>query len=211
MAYLVTSADDDALSASMHGLISRNDLEYLRDRAARTFGSGSRFSEYTARAFEILDGFDLESLKIGVERIRRRFSRSEENYADEILEMLDLDAFRDARPKQRRFIMANPRLVNLKRRGLISGYDGLYSDEEPDTIPELRMDYLIATTGMIRYDEDQGGVDEVWTTHLRALDTYGEQELSHYEKVIVTQGWEEINKYLDSGYDDPTSPEGNPM
>ncbi len=200
MAYIVTGSDDD-LHASMHGLVTRDDMSFVKRLSDRISlkgprEAGSRYLEASRRIFE---NFDFNGMRNRVRNMRDRFMNKFDE--DGITPILTIQDLQNAKPRMRRYMMALPRLRTLHSKGRIEGYGELYEDEDPQALDVQHAAYREANNGA--YVPEDG--EDRWITHLGVDDENGFEELTHYEKVLVRQGWEAVNSYLDENDEDPTS------
>lgn len=201
MAYIVSDGDADVIHASTHGMMSRNDLEFFRDRLDRTVRSAGSFaSRYLTRAKEALDNFDFSSIRDRVEGMRSRFgSRWDE---DRIVPFVNLEDFRNAKPRMRSIVMAHPRYRTLWYQGRADGYDGLYVDDEANSIGREHDLYREIYNGSCLdsvEDEDQ------FVTYLGVIDEHGDANMMSGEKWDSRDTHEVLDEILDRGKLDPCS------
>lgn len=200
MAYIVTGSDGD-LHASMHGLVTRDDLSFVKRLSDRVSsrGPGEVGSKYLQASKQIFENFDFAGMRDRVRSMRDRFMGKFE--ADDIAAVMSIATAQNARPKMRRYLMAMPRLRTLYSKGRVEGYGELYEDEDPTVQNEQYGVYREVNNGAYVPTEDE----DRWITHFGIDDENGLEELSQYEKVIIRQGWSAISDYLDENDEDPTS------
>lgn len=200
MAYLLSQADNDVIHATTHGLISREDLGFLRDRMSSTVRTmGSFASKYLSEARDKLEKFDLGRLMDRVEIMRDRFGRRWDE--DRILEIVDLSGFQNAKPTMRKYIMAEPRTRRLYHQGRLDGFGNMYVDDAPDCVGREHTAYREVMQGAFVGDEEE----DRFITYL-GLETEEGQPLSHTERVAIRRTWVEQRELLNRGKQDPTSP-----
>lgn len=203
MAFLVSNADSDAIHSFTHGVLSRDDLSYFRNRvheAART--ATGYASKYLERARETLENFDLSGLRRSVDRLRERFGKRWDE--DRITALLTVPSLRDAKPTMRRYAMAMPRLRTLYMKGRVEGYDGDFQNDEPGFVGVMHDDYRNVMTGSYIGNEEE----DRWITHLMPDD---EEALDHFEREYVRETWCFQDLVLDEGIHDTTSRIGNTL
>lgn len=202
MAYIVSDGDADVIHASTHGMMSRNDLEFFRDRVDKVARSAGNFaSRYLNRAKEALDNFDFSSIRDRVEGMRNRFGRRWDE--DRILPLVDLGDFQDAKPMNRAVVMAFPRYRKLWYEGRADGYDGLYEDDERDSIGREHDMYREIYNGV--YVEGEEGED-TFVTYLGVVDEYGDAKFNIVEKDDARWTHRTLEEILNRGKQDPGSP-----
>lgn len=201
MAYILDDADDDLIHSTTHGIIDRDDLNFLRDRVDNAFRTAGGFaSRYLESARESLARFDLGRLRDRVDSLRGRFGRRDDE--DRIRELITIEDFQNAKPTMRRYLMAETRLRTLVLRGRADGWSGLYSNHDGDVVGRDHGDWREVMNGA----HDESVVDEDrWTTYPDRLDEYGETILTHVGRQAVRFSWRELRARLDEGKQDPSS------
>lgn len=199
MAYIVSSADD-ALHASMYGMVTREDMSFLQGLTSRISESsfGEMGNKYLRASRNILENFDFESVRAKTRAIRDRFTKRFDD--DSIIPIDNILNVQGARPEMRRRIMAMPRLRSLYLKKRVNGYGDKYYDEDPTVQNEQYEPYREVNNGA--WSEIDGS--DTWITHIGIEDENGSESLTHYEKVLIRQGWSAISTYLDENDEDPT-------
>lgn len=202
MALIVTGDDDDIIHASTHGLMSRDDVSYFRERVERAARTATGLaSKYLNNARESLKNFSLSGLKDRVDAMRDRFTHRWDE--DRIQELVTLQDQQQAKPTMRKLLMADPRARNLFYAGRISGWEGDFEDEWAGWTAGETPLYRQLMNGA--YDDSAPDEDR-WVTKLGAADEiYGDEEYSHHEKVAVRRSWRAQRAEFDNGQQDPTS------
>lgn len=203
MAYIVRDGDDDVIHATTHGIMSRGDLSFLKDRvddAMRTAGGVA--SKYLSKARDSLAKFDFGLLRDSVEGMRERFGKRWDE--DRIQYLTDLSSFQHAKPTNRRIIMAHPRTRLLYQQGRLDGYDGLYEDEEPGAIGRTHTPYREIMHGAF-IDNDEG--EDHFVNMMGQEDENGETTVSAQNRHASRHNWASQDDMLDHGKQDFTSPE----
>lgn len=202
MAYIVSDGDADVIHASTHGMMSRNDLEFFRDRVDKVARSAGNFaSRYLNRAKEALDNFDFSSIRDRVEGMRNRFGRRWDE--DRILPLVDLGDFQNAKPMNRAVVMAFPRYRKLWYEGRADGYDGLYEDDERNSIGRDHDMYREIYNGS--HVEGEEGED-TFVTYFGVVDEYGDAKFNIVEKDDARWTHRTLDEILNRGKQDPGSP-----
>lgn len=200
MAYLMDTDDEDVIHATTHGIMSREDLSFLRermDRAMRTAGSFA--SDFLRSASEKLATFDLGRLRDKVEGMRDRHRMRFDD--DVILPIFDISGAQNAKSVNRKYIMADTRVRRLWQLGRLDGYGDLYEDTEPGAIGRDHTPYREVMNGA---HEEVNGEDR-FTTFLDVRDEHGDDPLSLVERHTVRNSWKTLYDLLDRGGQDPTS------
>lgn len=203
MAYILSDGDADVIHATTHGMMSRNDLDFFRDRIERTVRSAGSFaSRYLQRAKDALDNFDFTSIRDRVEGMRDRFGKRWDE--DRILPLVDLGDFQNAKSRNREIVMAFPRYRKLWYDGRADGYDGLYVDEERNSIGREHETYREIYNGS--YAESAEGED-TFVTYLGVADERtGVERFSQTEKDHARDTHITLDELLNRGKQDPGSP-----
>lgn len=202
MAFMVDTDDGDVIHATTHGLMSRSDLGFLRDRmdtAVRTASGTAR--RYLEAARDKLASFDLGRMRDVVEGMRDRFGKRWDH--DRVAPLLSLVDIQNAKPTMRRYMMAEPRVRQLWYQGRCDGYGELYQDDEPGAIGRTHSVYREVMNGS--YVENEEGEDQ-FVTYLGVVDEHGDSELTMIGRQMVRRSWAELREILDRGGQDPTSP-----
>lgn len=201
MAYIVDEYDDDVMHASTHGMVSREDMSFLKGMSERLLGRGPRefTNRYLGYARDTLERFDFDLVRRKVSAIRDRYKRRFN--VDDITLLSTIQDVQSARPQMRKYIMASPRIRDLYQKGRIEGYGDLYEDLDPTVKTAQYEPYREVNNGSYVGDDEH----DAWITHLEVADEYGDENLSHMEKVIIRRGWKAISDWIDENGEDPTS------
>lgn len=203
MAYAIhADTDDRSIHASIHGLLSRSNLEYyqdrLRDRVGRATGFASR---YLSRAMDIVESIDLGSIRDQVDAIRDRYGKRWD--VDRIMETVDLSDLQQAKPVMRRWLMANTRARKLYYGDKIYGFGGDFDRTEGQLFGSDLFDYRNVMQGAYVGDDEE----DRYVTYLDILEDRGNDELlSPAQRETIRLAWEFMEMHLDAGGQDPTSP-----
>lgn len=202
MAYLVSTQDDDVIHATTHGIMSRGDLEYLRERVDMAVRSASGVAaRYLNAARDSLARFDFSRLRDSVESMRDRFGRRWDE--DRVTPLLDISSQQQAKPTMRGYIMAEPRTRRLYYQGRLDGYSGLYEDDDVGAVGRRHYRYREVMNGS--YVEEVEDEDR-FVTYPEVMSEHGDAELTKTGKDAVRRTWAEQVEYLERGKQDPTSP-----
>lgn len=201
MAYLITGVDEDVVHASTHGMLTRDDLAFLRERASSIVRTGGEYvSRFLRTAKERLDRFDFNLMR---DRVERLSDRSQKRWDDDVIkDLLTIQDIQNAKSMMREYIMAEPRLRSLYHKGLADGFGELYIDENPGVVGRAHKTYRDVMIGAF---DDTVVDEERWITYLDALSDDGECELSCLSRNKVRRTWAEIRNLLDEGGVDPSS------
>lgn len=201
MAYLVSTDDDDVIHATTHGIMSRGDLSFLRERIDSAVRSASGVAaRYLNAARDSLARFDFSRLRDNVESMRDRFGRRWDE--DRILPLTDLPSLQHAKPTMRQYVMAEPRTRQLYYQNRLDGYGDLYEDDDVGAIGRAHSTYREVMNGSY---VDEVEDEDRFVTYLDALDEYGETTLSKTKRDAIRRTWEVQRELLDKGKQDFTS------
>lgn len=202
MAYLVTDYDSDVMNADTYGMVTREDMSFLQrlNESIEPFKAMS--SRYLRRSAEIFDSFDFEGIRNKLKSVSQRWG--DRFGSDEISLLKTINDLQGARPKNRKYAMAMPRLRKLYLQGRVEGFGDLYEMDDRIENTKLFKEYREVMNGSFVGNDE---VDE-FITYLDVLDDNGYEELSAIEKVIIRQGWDAISQWLDENDEDPTSMTG---
>ncbi len=189
--------------ALTHGLMSDSTFRRMADRAKDSISRASgRAREYLQRAYEDITTLDLGKIRDKINSVtKRRNDRYDEDIVCELTSLLELT---QAKPSNRRLLMASPRLYSLYEQGLIAGYHGQFEDDESGRIGRDRVQYREIMSG--RYVESENDEDTGFITYLSDdLVDFGYDELSINEKYSVRANIERAEDIVDRGEEDPTN------
>lgn len=91
----------------------------------------------------------------------------------------------------RRYLMANPELFNLKRKKRINGFNGAYEDVDKHVEnPYWKRDYLRASSGLLRKVENSESIQFITTVK----DEFN--DLAFSEQIMIKRNWDTANRLL---------------
>lgn len=201
MAYLIDADTcDRTLHATTHGMLSRSDVGFFRDRVARSVKfAGAYVSSYLEDAKELIDNFDFGTLRDKVDAVRDRYGKRWDE--DRIMRLTSIADLQQAKPQMQRWLMANTRVRKLFYNDMISGYNGKFFTEEAGLFDRDLTDYRNVMQGAwVGNDEEDSFV-----TYFDQLDEDNDDLLSFNDREIIRDAWERMNAELDAGGQDPTS------
>ena len=121
---------------------------------------------------------------------------------DIIKELVTMTDFQMAKPKMRRYLMANPFVREMWQDNKCEGYGGDYIDHEPGTLGENHYDYRRVVDGIVRTDDKS---EDYFANHyfeeLRADD----EPLTVGEQLDIYDSWPTMNHFMRLAQKDPTS------
>lgn len=206
MAYLISDASDmRTVHGATYGLMSKLDASFLREKVERAFKYAKTYtSTYLEEAKQLIDTLDLGSLQDKVEAMSDRFGRRWQE--DRIVECSSIADLQQAKSIMRRWIMADPRTKTLYNNQQISGFEGVFFNEDGPDVGMDSRDYRRVVHGM-----EIGPVDEDhFITFLDELDNEDDPDaLSIDSKCIILHAWELAHAAYEAGGQDPTSTNKN--
>ena len=125
--------------------------------------------------------------------------------ADEIRRLRTILDIQLAKSTMQRWNMANPVLRQLYHDQRVDGYSETYVDNHPNDIGENHYDYRRVMNGIAVEVDDR----LLCTTYPDEL--YDERELNIEEQTDILMTWQEIERIIAEGKEDPTSKWGNSL
>lgn len=181
----MSTAFSKARSALNDRALSRlNDVGRAFREKTREFKSNSRFS-------------DIEFM---IDRTRRL--RDKLFLEDNVRELTSLELMVEAKPRMRRWLLADPYMRKLYRERKLSGWDKsvilpddiqLYPDEETNADYRYVMDGVLNDTEFVEYIDME----------VEALEE--EEQLTQMDKFDIRLSWERARAYIMHDKKDPTS------
>lgn len=202
MAYLIDSETDGrTLHATTHGLLSRSDVGYFRERVARNIKYAANYvNDYLSEAKDLIDNFDFGTLKDKVDAVRDRFGKRWNE--DRVARLTSLGDLQQAKSKMQRYLMANPRVRRLFYGNKVNGYNGKFFRDEGELYGSDLRDYRNVMQGGYVGTEDE----DRFVTYLELVDEEVDDLLTFNEREIIRDAWALMDAELDAGGQDPTSP-----
>jgi len=128
--------------------------------------------------------FDYFNNNIKINNIMGNLNRAEILNGDSNIYTITKDNYKDTGYQMRRFIMVNPIINNLESRNRITGYDGQFFNNEPDTPIKYNSDYYRAKDGILDIDDNSSS----YITYSNSEDN----DLTINEKLSINESWENI-------------------
>ena len=177
---------------------SRRTRDTIRENASRSYERLSRRAREVSdrHTRRVRDSRAYNRTMRTARNLRSRF----ETYLDKIIQMLSITSIRDASPRNRRFVMANPEVLTKVRKGHFEGYRGLWEDKHPNRIGRTDPDYRNVTSGIAI--KDKHGNTKA-TTYWR---TVAERDsMTREDRAEVRLTWASIKTLVEITGKDPTS------
>lgn len=183
----VIMADDQTFEDVIYGAPSKELSRYLSEKITQA----SNFITDKTRTFykRSLEIYNQMSGDKARKRIADRMLINNASLSNEIISRIDKDASNIGN-LNRRYLMANPELYNLKRKGRINGFESAYEDIDRHVQnPYWKRDYLSASDGLVKIESATNKLQ--YTTIVK-----DDNELAFSQQVIINRNWELANRLL---------------
>lgn len=202
MARLVTGSSAGAFGVGLFGSMSSRTTDYLQSQIQKLAGAGSFREELYQRSMKIFNNISSSAALQAADSI---LLHAEAAMGQDIIEeLVTLTQFQQARPVMQGWIMEDPVIYGMWKKGQIDGYSDTYVDPEPGLVGEERTKYQTLMHGVMREHETQN-----WTMSLyadREADDTKEFSISRIAAILQSQ--ERARYMLEHGEDDITSQYG---
>lgn len=201
--YFSSELNEFETHALTHGFMSDSTLKGLTDRARDSIRQGTdRSRKFLERTYNEIKSIDLGVIRDKLSAITRR--KDDRYMEDTIYRLNGIADFQQAKPSNRRLLMASPRLSGLYRDGLIAGYHGQYEDNEPGRYGRDNIQYREIYSGAYieSDDDDEAGFMIYLDDDLIDL---GYNAMSPQEIVNTRDNIDEAEAMIDEGNFDPTN------
>lgn len=197
MVAVYTGSDHDFATIAF-GLPNLNTVQYLQNQFSGIDVNVFRDVSFVDRAFDTFNSFG------GSEALNRARavlnSTSVDKDPNVIRYLPTITHLQTAPPLMQRYIMANPMVREWYHDGRLDGYSHSYHDYYPNDIKDSHFDYQRVMDGVCVPSEDE---DIAFTVKFYC-DSFDEPELLHAEKVDILNIWDDLERYLKYGEEDPT-------
>lgn len=203
MAASVYYGDNSSSAALMYEPISRDLNDWILETNHRVLSSlSSRARSFFDRSARYRERIGFDRAVSMREQVSRGFNKL---YVDNNFRYLgELLDFQLAKPRMRRYLLAEPELRRLYRDKRLSGWENEVSDDPSIPVDEIP-EYLHTIQGVLIDDKDT-------TVYNELLDLYQEKEpMSLSETVDVMLSWERMKAIIKYDRLDPSSPYGASM
>lgn len=194
----------DIIDVFAGGHLDHGTMNWLGQRnetILQTVTDGARaFFQQAQNLYQMVSSSDATML------LRNLKAKAEDTWTFDITPVTSLVGLQTANPYMQRWIMAQPELRQRYLNQEVEGYGESYTNLHGNAVGERHYDYRRVMDGMGTIDEE--GLH--YTTYHEAI-AEGERELTVFEKVDILRTWNAVQKYLDEGEDDPSSPCGNQL
>lgn len=212
MVAVYTGTDHDFNTVAF-GMPNLNTVNYLQNQFTMMDRSMFRDTSFIDRAYQVFHDYNgSEALSKARALLSMTDSLTDPNA---IYYCKDLWQLQTANPMMQRYLMANPMAREWYQNNRLDGYNETYVDVFPTVDPLLHPDYTKVVDGIIDYesiDPDTLGYNPCFTVSWYFND-YDQDTtpLMFEDQVDIINSWEELERYLMYGEDDPTSPYGGSL
>lgn len=192
----VIKGGEQALNALLYKTPDQNVLNYLQQNisnaGAMLGNAGTAFINTTKALYEKANNSTvLNNAKALLYSMGNHLSQ-------DAIYPISYDNIQNTNLAMQSYIMANPRVNELYRDGLVNGYEGTYYNTEPGVWGSDRSDYRHVMDGVL--------VPEVEGSVINHYSDSSEIELDRYDQFAILETWETVNRYIAEAID-PTDPE----
>lgn len=118
----------------------------------------------------------------------------------EIMRLNTLEQLQTAPVVMMPYLMACPEVREYYHQGHLSGYAGVYVDQEPQYRGWKHVDYQVAVDGLaLENDEGQVVVEQFFS------DQVDDRRLNLFQQADIQVSWDVMRAWINHGEDDPTS------
>lgn len=167
--------------------------------ARQNLGSaGSQFFDWARSAYEMVT----ESQAM---QMLRNLRHQHENMwvGDDVHRLSSMESYQTAGMVMQRWIMANPTLRNMYLNQEVDGYSDTYVNYGGDAVGAAHYDYRRVMSGVVEADVE-GYTCCVYVEQLPE----DEVKLHDKQRLDIIRTWNNIERALELGEEDPTSPYG---
>lgn len=192
----------DLMDICAGGHLTQNTLNWLGERSNAL---RSTMSSTAANFFNTAQNmYSMISQSDAMLALRNLTAKSENAWqSNNITYLGTVQHLQTAAPVMQRWVMAEPRLRDMYLNNEVEGYGKSYTNIHGNVTGEQHYDWRRVMDGVMVVKEDQFGFKHYH-------DCMGDDEpLTIFQKVDILNTWNAINKALDEGEMDPTSPVGN--
>ena len=193
----IITSDNQEFEDIIFGAPSREISKYLQSKmsdAARFITDKSK--SFFRKSQQMFEEFSSESAR---KRITDRMLINSTLNVN-MLSVITVDDINNVCNINRRYLMANPELYQLKKKGRISGFDGAYEDmDKYNTNPYFKRDFLRAKDGLVRIVKDKEHLEYI-TTIADGID-----RLTLSEQNVINRNWKTALKLLKEDIDITTN------
>lgn len=194
----IITSDNQEFEDIIFGAPSREISKYLQSKmsdAARFITDKSK--SFFRKSQQMFEEFSSESAR---KRITDRMLINNSTLNVNMLSVITVDDINNVCNINRRYLMANPELYQLKKKGRISGFDGAYEDmDKYNTNPYFKRDFLRAKDGLVRIVKDKEHLEYI-TTIADGID-----RLTLSEQNVINRNWKTALRLLKEDIDITTN------
>lgn len=190
----IIMSDNQGFEDILYGAPSREISKYLSTKMSEVAGFITEKSKrFFNRSKEMFNEFSSEAAR---KRITDRMLINNSSLSNDVLSIIRVDDINNLCNVNRRYLMANPELYELKRKGRISGFDGAYEDvDKYNTNAYFKRDYIRARDGLVRISKDKDSLEYIYTI------SEGIDRLTLSEQNIISRNWKTATSLLKDDID----------
>lgn len=182
-------------NALLYATPSRALIDYIGENVSAAMAATNRFSQSFLNTVGNI--FQTHGSEASVNESKLLLNRMGSSFRDDIIYSVPLEQLGSANLLMQHYIMANPYIGNLDKKGMCHGFADTYINLEPNTYGENTMLYQNVMDGV--HDMDK---DKLLFYHHTEMPDDG---LSVYDKINVLDTWDNVIAAALSGID-PTDP-----
>jgi len=192
----IISGGKDAFAALVYPPPSQQMVQYVNERLSNVMNTASNYSN------QFID--DLKSLynRYGsaqaINNSKALMYQAGTHLSEDVIMPYSVDNLGDANLIMQRYIMSNPVISELDRKGLCFGFADTYINLEPDTYGEERLDYQTVMDGV--YDITKDTIKRYYRTDM------SEFRMPELDRQIILDTWDNIAISIMNSID-PTDPD----
>ena len=207
MVAVYTGSDRDFATIAF-GIPNLNTVQYLNNQFINLDTSIYRDTSFIDRAYNAFNEFGGSD---ALSKARALLNVTNTLVDPNVIRYLpDIVSVQTAPPLMQRYIMANPLVREWYHDNRLDGYSETYRDAYPSDIGESHPDYQRVMDGVCMESDDEDIAFTV-TMYCDPLSDSNEPDLLLEEKVDILNLWDDLERYLKYGDDDPTNPYGGSL
>ena len=199
---IYTNGGADMFDAMCGGYPSQSGLHQLRQYYQQTMQSlDNGFRQFVEQSHDAYRAIDESH---AMQLLRNVSSKVRDIWAAGVRPLESLEEFQTADKYSQRWVMANPVIRELYVNEECEGYAGSYENIQGDAIGRAQHDWRRVMTGVLTIPEEGVPYREFY------IDTaaFDDVVLSTSAQFDILSNWDRLEKIVELGEEDPTSPTG---
>lgn len=190
----IIMSDNQGFEDILYGAPSREISKYLSTKMSEAAGYiTAKSKNFFNKTKQLFNEFSSEAAR---KRITDRMLLNNASLSTDILSVITSDDYSNICNVNRRYLMANPELYELKRKGRINGFDGAYEDiDKHVTNAYFKRDYLRARDGLVKINKKEDSLE--YTTMIAD----GLDRLTLSEQSTINRNWKTALRLLKNDID----------